>query len=887
VAHYRVLEIVGGGGMGVVYKAEDIKLGRRVALKFMPDELAGDSAVIQRFEREARTASALNHPNICTIHAVEEHGGRPFIVMEFLEGRTLQEIIFAREPAHLSTLVEISIQIAAGLSAAHQKGIIHRDIKPANIFVTDQGLAKILDFGVAKLHDFESSEIPSRQFVQPEWNPLSTLTRAGITIGTAAYMSPEQVRGETVDARTDLFSFGLVLYEMATGRRAFPGDTALVLRHAILNQVPAPVRSVNPQIPIELEAVIHRAIQKDRTERYQTASEVQTDLERLNIWTNDAAVQPKQDAVPPRAVNSRKSPSVLAVTGVAVLVVAIAVGFWLYFPNAHPAAKTVPFTSYEGFEVTPAFSPDGKRVAFAWDGEKRDNFDIYVKAMDDARPLRLTSNPAHEFGPAWSPDGRHIAFYRIVNDHAEIWMKPASGGAERKLGDATLTDSTYSGLSWSPDGKRLVLPDRATAGSSLGLFLLSIETGEKQRLTSPPSEYIGDLRPRFSSDGKMVAFVRAIYDTKNAIYLLAVDTEARALGEPRKLIPDQPTGVGGLDWTADDRHIVFSVTQPAGANLWIVPVFGGSPELLIGSGENAVDISVSRSGNRLVYTKDTIDSNIWRIPGVNSIAKRSADVRLIASTQLDEEPQFSPDGKKIAFGSSRSGRYSIWVSGSDGLDAVELTSFDATSVGSPRWSPDGRWIAFDSPKAGHWDVYVIGSDGTHLRQLTDGPANNARPSWSRDGKWIYFGSNLMGDWQVWKSPAEGGTPLQVTHRGGREAFESFDGKSVYYVKLGSSGVWNVPSFGGEEVRILAHGQQNLWALSKDGIYYGDIDHGGAFVITFYSFSTRHETLVRVFPSSTKLDSNSTALSISPDGRWILYTQLDQAGSDLMFMEGYL
>jgi Tol biopolymer transport system component len=236
-------------------------------------------------------------------------------------------------------------------------------------------------------------------------------------------------------------------------------------------------------------------------------------------------------------------------------------------------------------------------------------------------------------------------------------MKPALGGAERKLAEATMTDSIYSGLSWSPDGKLLAFADRSGPASSLSVFLLSIETGDKHKLTSPPSGYVGDVRPRFSRDGKMLAFVRTKYDTNNAIYLLSIGRGGQAQGEPRKLIPDQPTGVGGLDWTGDDSRIVFSVNQPAGANLWMIPVSGGTPERLLGSGENATDISASHSGNRLVYSRNSIDSNIWRIPGVNSIDKESAPVRFIASTQLDEEPQFSPDGRKIAFASARSGAY--------------------------------------------------------------------------------------------------------------------------------------------------------------------------------------------------------------------------------------
>src|SRR5438445_1466633 len=306
VSHYRVLEILGGGGMGLVYKAEDLKLGRRVALKFLPEELASDPVSLWRFEREARAASALNHPNICTIYGTEEHEGQPFIVMELMEGETLRELISAaavsslpagdrRVPLQLAKLLDVAIQVTEGMDAAHRKGIIHRDIKPANIFVTTQGQAKILDFGLAKLgldttavavySGGDGGEEDAAHKGPLQIMPLASsdlcLTRTGVAIGTAGYMSPEQVRGDKLDAGTDLFSFGMVLYEMATGRRAFTGDTAPVLREAILTHSPAPPRELNPELPSELEKIINRALEKDREARYQSASEMRAALKSI------------------------------------------------------------------------------------------------------------------------------------------------------------------------------------------------------------------------------------------------------------------------------------------------------------------------------------------------------------------------------------------------------------------------------------------------------------------------------------------------------------------------------------------------------------------------------------------------------------------------------
>jgi len=291
----------------------------------------------------------------------------------------------------------------------------------------------------------------------------------------------------------------------------------------------------------------------------------------------------------------------------------------------------------------------------------------------------------------------------------------------------------------------------------------------------------------------------------------------------------------------------------------------------------------------LIYVRNSFDSNIWRIPGPSSHERTSASTRFITSTQPDLEPQFSPDGKKIAFSSARSGNPEIWICNSDTSDPIQLTAFDAT-LGSPRWSPDSQWIAFDGTKAGNYDIYVISANGGQPRRLTVGPSNNSRPSWSKDGRWVYFGSNRNGGSQVWKVPSQGGAAVQVTKEGGTEAFETFDGKSIYYAKSDVPGIWQVAAEGGEETRVVAQGQQSLWALTAQGICFFDAGRllpnaqRGALTLKFYSFATGKVALLRKFPRETAVDTGSTALSVSADGRWILYTQLDQDSSDLMLVE---
>jgi serine/threonine protein kinase len=397
------LEILGGGGMGVVYKAEDIKLGRRVALKFLPEELAGDAAAMQRFEREARAASALDHPNICSIYEFGEHERQHFLAMQFLKGQTLREKLEASGPLPVSQLLDIAIQIAAGLEAAHEQGILHRDIKPANIFLTDSGVAKILDFGLAKwIESVEAFGTPAAYSKVTAEVESSSLTRTGITIGTAAYMSPEQVRGEKLDARTDLFSFGLVLYEMASGQRAFAGDTAPALHDAILHRTPAPARDLNPHVPPKLEAIINKAIEKDRASRYQTAADIRADLESLQIDKGRR--------------HSRWWPAAAAI----VTLVVAAASFW-FARHEQPSLPPPPdlklrqltANSAENRVVDGRISPDGKYLSYV------DLKGIHIKTIDTddvrtlARPEALGNRKLEWAFGAWSPDGTRL----ILNAH--------------------------------------------------------------------------------------------------------------------------------------------------------------------------------------------------------------------------------------------------------------------------------------------------------------------------------------------------------------------------------------------------------------------------------------------------------------------------------------
>jgi len=546
--------------------------------------------------------------------------------------------------------------------------------------------------------------------------------------------------------------------------------------------------------------------------------------------------------------------------------------------NRSPSAsqKIIPFTTFPGSESNPAISPDGKQIAFAWRGESGENVDIYVKLVGAGESLRLTSEPAIERNPVWSPDGSQIAFLRESPGSGSIYVVPSLGGTARKLAD------TYGlPFSWSPTGEFLAMAEKNSREEPFSLFLLSTKTGEKQKLTNPPAQSYGDRNPVFSPDGKALAFVRTSAIDVEDIYLLPV-----AGGEPQRLTFDNKF-TGGLDWTADGREIVFSSTRAGNPNLWRISVTGGTPQLLPGIGTNAVSPSVSRQGNRLAYMQSTEDSNIWRIELSNHKARTDSPTMLISSTLNDYSPDFSPDGGKIVFGSNRSGNWEIWLANSDGTNPLQITSVAGSITGSPRFSPDSRRIVFDSRPDGNADIFIINTEGGNPRRLTTENTEDILPNWSRDGQWIYYRSNRSGQPQIWKMSPEGERATQVTKQGGYEAFESPDGKYIYYTKgRNTSGIWRVPVEGGEEtpvVEFLGAGFLRYWTVTDEGVYFGTRVTSSP-TIQFFSFATGQ--LNEVFKVEKPLLVGNSGLALSSDGKNLLFAQIDQSGSDIMLIDNF-
>jgi len=699
VSHYRVLEVLGGGGMGVVYKAEDIKLGRRVALKFLPEELAGDASAMKRFEREARAASALNHPNICTIHAVEEHEGQPFIVMELLEGRTLRDVVSEQADSKtklgfpINPLLDVAVQIATGLEAAHLKGIIHRDIKPANVFVTNQGQVKILDFGLAKLHEFESLETQSHITDQTEatreWNPLLTLTRTGVTVGTAAYMSPEQVRGERLDQRTDLFSFGLVLYEMVTRQRAFPGDTAAVLHDAILHRTPASSRDLNPRVPARLDTIIGKAIEKDRGARFQTAKHMREELEGLQ-----------------RQISRKHASRVWGATSGLVAMIVLAVLMFLLYRapktiGVAPELKLRQLTtnSSENPVIGGAISPDGKYLAYS------DMQGMHLKALDNGETYAV-SEPAELKGhhvkwgiTVWFPDSTRLLanaypateeWSEWSSDTSSIWSISLLGGAPTKLRDHALACAI------SPDGPTISFVANKGKHGEREVWFMG-PNGEQARKYKEMEEGTGTDCWGWSPDGRHYSWV-----LNEASGSRIVSRKVSGGATVTLFGADELKGVNDIVWLHDGRVLYDRAESESGVcNYWIgrIDVDNGKrleqprrltnwPSLCVASG------TVTNDDKRLTFAA-------WSAISMTNIAELKAggteldNIRQLGQGDSDQYPlAWTNDSKSVILGRGSTSESNRVYQQSLTPDATEspLTNLGSNLVNHAAMTPDGKWL---------------------------------------------------------------------------------------------------------------------------------------------------------------------------------------------------
>jgi len=841
---YEILEPLGAGGMGEVYRARDPRLKRDVALKVLPEDLASEPERLERFEREAQTLAALNHPHIVTIFSVEEADEHRFLTMELVEGRTLSTVI-PRGGLPLSPLLQIAIPLAEAVSAAHEKGIVHRDLKPGNVMVTEEGWVKVLDFGLAKLREGARRSADSQ-------SPTETATGPGRILGTAPYMSPEQVQGKALDHRSDVFALGIILYEMATGERPFAGDSFADVASSILKDTPVWVTERKADLPRDLGKLIKHCLEKEPRKRFQTALDLANELEELRreVDSGEALTSGGTSVVTSRAGGKRR---MWLVGGAVVVAVGLAVGSLLLSRNAQPPAaplEITPFTADGGMKGSPQLSPDGEKVAYEWKGY------IYVKALGvGTRPLRLTEPGARY--PVWSPDERRIAFTRSTDEGAAIYTVPSLGGQETLLTEPV--DSTgplhsfRPSLSWSPDGEWLAWVE--TVAEPIRIVRLSLDTLEKEPLTSPPADSAGDHQPLYSP------------------------------GEDRQVTFGKYDWLWLSSWTPDGAEIVFAVSAPDWT-MFRQSLAGGEPQPVLGTGLGASGASIR--GDRMVYLQWVFPpANIWRVPGRRTSIPDQPPEMLISSSRNDGNPAFSPDGRRIAFESARAGGTNIWVCESDGSNPIQLTHLEG-HTGAPRWSPDGRRITFDSRKAGDANVYVIDAQGGRPHRLTQQTSEDIRPIWSRDGHWIYFASDRSGDHQIWKVPAEGGEAEQVTQGGGFYAQPSWDGRHLYYEdKPSNPGIWRVPVDGGEETEMLGAPIAGFqaWAVSESGIYYSTAQYRNREEYTIQYLEFESGQVTELFRKEGQFHHGG--LAVSPGEEWVLYSEWSQwQTSELMLVENF-
>ena len=719
-SHYYIVKKLGGGGMGVVYKAEDTRLHRNVALKFLPDNLAKDPQALARFQREAQAASALNHPNICTIYDIGEAEGKAFIAMEYLEGATLKHRIVGR-PMEMETLLNLSIEIADALDAAHAKGIVHRDIKPANIFVTDRGHAKILDFGLAKVASLTPSSQTSGDGVETLSIDEQHLTSPGTAIGTVAYMSPEQVTGKELDARTDLFSFGVVLYEMATGTLPFRGQTSGIIFDGILNRTPPPTVKLNPDIPAGLEQIINKALEKDRNLRYQHAADIRTDLQRLKRDTTSGKTAPVV-AVAPAA--SGKFPWIGVLAAVIAILAVAATFVWLRLPQTPPRVLGATQLTKDGLPKNGVLT-DGSRLYI---GEYNGPTDFLVQAAVTGGETSPIPTPFPDvLLMDISPDHSQLLVANFAGNEPmmEFWALPLPSGPPRRIADVT-----GFGGNWSPDGRQLVF-------AKGGNVYLARADGTDARKLSTGANGAGD--PEFSPDGTRIRF--DIWNDKDqsvSIWEIRADgTNLHPLLSGWRNPPHECCG----EWSPDGRYFFFlswiSWTG-RGGNIWVLQesnsAFRKYPSRLFQLTAGPMlfgAMTPSPDGKKLYVDGFQVRGELIRYD-----AQRHEFVPFLSGIGATNV-SFSRDGKWVAYVSYPEG--TLWRSRVDGSDRLQLTN-PPVFAALPRWSPDGTQIAFmDIQRGRPWKILLISAQGGAAQEMLTENLPESDPGWSPDGKQMVFG----------------------------------------------------------------------------------------------------------------------------------------------------
>jgi Tol biopolymer transport system component/predicted Ser/Thr protein kinase len=844
ISHYRIIERIGAGGMGVVYKAEDTKLGRVVALKFLPPEMTRDRKAKDRFVAEARAASAIEHSSICTIFEVDEiENDRIFISMAYYQGKTLKDRI-AEGPLEIREALDVASQAAHGLAKAHAGGIVHRDIKPGNIFITEDHEVKIVDFGLAKL----AGQV--------------RLTTTGKTMGTVSYMSPEQARGEETGPETDIWALGVVLYEMVTGELPFKGDYDVAVVYSVMNEDPPAMSGIRPGVPEELENIVKKALAKNRAERYKDANELLSDLSALKQALDFETFTGTHEW---RFQRKNRKPMIASAAAAAVAIAAVV---WWIASHREPPPAGLPgeahqVTTGDAWQAEPALSPDGSRIAYASD--ESGNKDIYVSDVSGESKIRLTNDPAPDHSPAWFPDGETIAFVSERGGSKGIWKMPSlGGGATLMIKDAV--DPAISPV----DGRiafTVFLPDNQE-----GIAVSSIADPANYTVLTGANDGMWERRkPAWSPDGTTIC-----YAARQDLWIVP------AAGGPARRLSSE----GFLDyyptWSSDGKRIYFSSARGGTLALWRIRAGGGAAERQTKGTSYEQDPTVCRDGSRLAYATQ-------QEPAALHIRNMKTGLdRKLSGMRGDCLPAIAPDASKVIFTSDRAGRtFDLWIQPLEGgapAGQPQRLTEDTAHASCPTFSPDGKWIAYYRIIGERRDIYTIPAAGGRPIMVTDDPAPDYQPAWSPDGSKLVFASQRDGVSNIWTIPVAEGRPAGPAVRITRDSVFAIapswspDGTRIAYV--GEGDVWIVPADGrgpGRKITSDAKAETVRW------------DFADGSLLVSGSWGEDGVSLRRIFPDGGAAAAINPPVSFGPspgigtfdvslDGRFVAFFRENNRGN---------